>query len=60
MSRNSDFSHLEGDLAAVVDDLGTDLDELLLRLLSDQSLIGSGVARVRRKAHPRRPVVRHR
>ena len=49
MSRNSDFSHLEGDLAAVVDDLGTDLDELLLRLLSDQSLIGAGVAGLHRK-----------
>ena len=29
MSRNSDLRHLEGDIAAVADDLGADLDELL-------------------------------
>ena len=29
MSRDSDFSHLEGDVAAMADDLGTNLDQLL-------------------------------
>jgi hypothetical protein len=28
---NSDFGHLEGDAAAMADDLGTDIDQLLLQ-----------------------------
>ncbi len=31
MSRDSDLRHLEGDIAAVADNLGTDLDQLLLQ-----------------------------
>jgi hypothetical protein len=33
----------------VADDLRADLDQLSFRLVSDQSLIGSGVASVRKK-----------
>ena len=47
--RNGDLGHLERDIAPMADDLRADLDQLLLRLVSDQSLIGSGVANVRRK-----------
>ena len=47
-SRHGDLGHLEGNVAAVADELGADLDQLL-KLVSDQSLIGSGVASVRRK-----------
>ena len=31
MSRDGDLGHLEGDIVAVSDDLGTNLDELLLQ-----------------------------
>jgi hypothetical protein len=44
----ADLGDLEGDTAAMADDLGADLDQLL-KLDSDQPLIGSGVAIVRRK-----------
>ena len=30
MFRDGDLGHLEGDIAAMADDLGTDLDQLLL------------------------------
>ena len=46
---HGDLGHLEGDVAAVADQPGADLDQLLLRLVSDQSLIGSDVASVHRK-----------
>jgi hypothetical protein len=46
MARNGDPSHLEGDIAAVA----PILISFSLRLVSDQSLIGSGVASVRRKS----------
>ena len=49
MPGDGDLGHLEGDTAAMADDLGADLDQLLFKLDSDQSLIGSGVASVRRK-----------
>jgi hypothetical protein len=49
ISRNGDLGHLECDIAAVAHDLRADLDELLFQGVSDQSLIGSGVASVRRK-----------
>src|ERR1700720_306128 len=48
-SWRTDLGHLECDIAAVAHDLGADLDELLFQVVSDQSLIGSGVANVRRK-----------
>lgn len=54
VSRDSDLRLLEGDITPGVDDLGVDLDQFSLVLVSDQSLIGSGVARVRRKL-PRCP-----
>jgi hypothetical protein len=44
-----DLGHLEDDVAAVAHDLRVDLDQLFLQLVSDQSLIGSGVASVRKK-----------
>jgi hypothetical protein len=31
VSRDCDLSHLEGDIAAVADNIGTNLDELLLQ-----------------------------
>jgi hypothetical protein len=43
---DGDLGHLERDVAAVADDLRTDLDRLPFRLGRDQSLIGSGVAAV--------------
>src|SRR5580704_12868386 len=46
ISRDGDLGHLECDVAAMADDLRADFDELLLQVVSDQSLIGSGVARV--------------
>jgi hypothetical protein len=49
VSRNGDLSHLERDIAPVAHDLRANLDEFLLEVVSDQSLIGSGVASVRRK-----------
>src|SRR5262245_34742584 len=46
-SRRGDLGHLEGNVAAVADELGDDLDRFSKRV-SDQSLIGSGVASLRR------------
>jgi hypothetical protein len=43
---DGDFGHLKRDIAAVTHELSAYLDELVV---SDQSLIGSGVASVRRK-----------
>jgi hypothetical protein len=48
MPWDGDLGHLKGDIAAVADDLRADLDQLL-KLVSDQSLIASGVASVRKK-----------
>jgi hypothetical protein len=50
VSWNRDLCHLERDIAFVADDLRADLDQLFsFRPVSDQSLVGSGVASVRRK-----------
>jgi hypothetical protein len=48
---DGDLGHLEGDIAAVAHHLRADFDQLVLsfKLASDQSLIGSGVASVRKK-----------
>jgi hypothetical protein len=43
LPRNGDLGHLEGDDAAIADDLGTILISFSFRLDSDQSLIGSAV-----------------
>jgi hypothetical protein len=43
------LGHLEDNIAAVAHDFRADLDQLVLQVVSDQSLIGSGVASVRRK-----------
>ena len=50
MPRDGDLGHLECDVAPVAGDLRADLDELLLRLHRDESLIGSGAARCRSTA----------
>jgi hypothetical protein len=45
-----DLCHLKSDVAGVSDDPRADLDQLFsLSVVSDQSLIGTGVASVRRK-----------
>jgi hypothetical protein len=49
LSWDGDPSHLEDNIAAGAHNLRTDLDQFLFKLVSDQSLIGSGIARVRRK-----------
>jgi hypothetical protein len=49
LSWDGDLSHLEDNIAAGAHNLRTDLDQFLFKLVSDQSLIGSGIARVRRK-----------
>jgi hypothetical protein len=49
---DGDLGHLEGDVAAVADYLAPILISFSFRLVSDQSLIGSGVASVRRKFPP--------
>ena len=46
---DSDLGHLDGDVATVADDRGADLINFFRRLVSARSLIGSGVASVRRK-----------
>ena len=46
---DGDLGHLEDDVAVVAHDLRADLDQLSFKLVSDQSLIGSGVASVRKK-----------
>jgi len=46
---DGDLGHLEGDRAAVADDLAPILINFSFKLVSNQSLIGSGVASVRRK-----------
>jgi hypothetical protein len=46
---NGDFGHLQCDAAAVAHDLRADLISFSFRLIGDQSLIGWGVASVRRK-----------
>ena len=46
---DGDLRHLEDDVAAVADDLRADLMSFSFRLVSDQRLIGSGVASVRKK-----------
>jgi hypothetical protein len=46
---DGDLGHLEGNIAAVADDLRADLDQLLLQAGQRPVLIGSGVASVRRK-----------
>jgi hypothetical protein len=43
------LGHLEGNMATVAHDLAPILISFSFRLVSDQSLIGSGVASVRRK-----------
>ena len=48
---DGDLRHLEDDIASVAHHLRADLDQLLFKLVSDQSLIGSGVA----SAGARRP-----
>ena len=49
VSRYGDLGQLERDIAPVTDDLRSELDSASFTLVSDQSLIGSGVARVRTK-----------
>jgi hypothetical protein len=39
-------AHLEGDIAAIADDLRTDLDQLLLRLVSDHGFAAFRIASV--------------
>jgi hypothetical protein len=46
---DGDLGHLEDDIAAVAYDFRADLDQLVLQACQDQSLIGSGVASVRKK-----------
>jgi hypothetical protein len=46
---DGDLGHLEDNIAAVAHYLRADLDHFSVKLVSDQSLIGSGVASVRRK-----------
>jgi hypothetical protein len=46
---DGDLGHLEGNIAAVADDIRADLDQLLLQAGQRPVLIGSGVASVRRK-----------
>jgi hypothetical protein len=46
---NGDLGHLEGDVVAVADHLAPILISFSFKLVSDQSVIGSGVASVRRK-----------
>jgi hypothetical protein len=48
-SRDCDPGHPEGDVAAMAHDLRADLISLSFKLVSDQSLIGSGGASVCRK-----------
>jgi hypothetical protein len=47
-SWDGDCGHPEGNIATMGDDLCAGLDELSLKVASDQSLIGSGAAKVRR------------
>ena len=48
-SRNGNLRHLERDIAAVADDLRADRDQRFLEAGQRRSLIGSGVASVRKK-----------
>ena len=47
--RHGDLGHLESDVAAVADEPGADLDQLLPQAGQRPVLIGSGVASVRKK-----------
>jgi hypothetical protein len=48
-SWDGDLRHLESDVAAMAHDLGTDLDELFRKVVSDQCSTASGKVSVRRK-----------
>jgi hypothetical protein len=49
MSGNGDIGHLEGDIAAVANNLRADLDEFLPKARQRPIFDGSGVASARRK-----------
>ncbi len=49
LAGDGELDHLEGNAAAVTDDLGAGLDQLLLQARQRPVLVGSGVASVRRK-----------